>query len=1003
MNNAQTEREARVLELTQIIRGASRELETLTAGELDAFTDDTGRPWLLRPAQERLLDSEAALRRLAQTLEDERARLLAAQRVARLGSWETIPQTLTTIWSEETHRIFETNPNTFQPTHAAFLERVHPEDRVRVDAAFASSLTQPGQCVIEHRVVFPNGAVKVVEERWETIFDAKGLAQRVIGTCQDITERVRAEESLRASQSLLRFAGHAARLGGWMLELPDKLTWSDEVCEIHDLPRGRQPTLEESMGFYLPENRAEIGALVGRCAAEGVPFDVEMAMKTATGRDIWVRALGEAGRDAQGRIVRVQGGVQDITERKLAQQELHRINRALRMLSDSNAALVRATGEQQLLEQVCRIVVEVGGYRMSWVGYPQDDPARTIAPQAFAGHDEGYLSQLQVSWSAEVREGLGPAGTTIRKGEVTVSRDLANDPTFVWREEALKRGYRSVVCLPLRDKDHTFGLLGLYSSELSGSQAHELRLLQELADDLAFGIVNLRRRRQQMQAEQQLAQQAALLDHATDAIFVLDLQRRVTFWNQGAQRLFGAPPRESIGAPIELLFTDGNARHLVAESMAAVLAAGAWAGEVHRRTHEGRALTVQARWTLLREPSGAPRAVLAIETDVTEKKKLENQFLRAQRMESIGTLAGGIAHDLNNVLTPILMSVEVLKSAINDPNDLEVVEMLQRSARRGADLVKQVLTFARGVEGQRVAVQPLVVLKEIEGIVRDTFPKNVVCELRGARGCWPVSGDPTQLQQVFMNLVVNARDAMVAGGRLTLSLENVQLDEVFAETNPDAQPGDYVLACVGDTGAGIAPELHELIFEPFFTTKALGHGTGLGLSTTQAIVKSHGGFLTLSSEPERGTIFKVYLPALKLAQAAAEPLSESALPRGAGELVLVVDDEVAVRHVARRTLEKYGYRVVAASNGAEGVAAFARQSKEIALVVTDMSMPIMDGAAMVAALRTIDPRVRVIGSSGLRATGPGRAFEEELTFFIPKPYTAGTLIEAVHLALHPRG
>jgi PAS domain S-box-containing protein len=388
--------------------------------------------------------------------------------------------------------------------------------------------------------------------------------------------------------------------------------------------------------------------------------------------------------------------------------------------------------------------------------------------------------------------------------------------------------------------------------------------------------------------------------------------------------------------------------------------------------------------------------------DLTERKKLELQFLRTQRMESIGTLAGGIAHDLNNSLAPIMMSLELLRMQFPDSASQELLAIISASAQRGADMVRQVLSFARGVEGLRMEVQVKHILSEIQKIVNDTFPKNIQVVTVIPSDLWTVIGDPTQLHQVLLNLCVNARDAMPRGGRLTLTASQLTLDEHYASLSlhPDAKPGAYIFIQVRDGGTGIPPDVVEKIFDPFFTTKEIGKGTGLGLSTSLAIVKSHRGFIRVYSELGKGTEFKVYLPAQTESspEAAAELAAE--MPRGHGELILVVDDEIAVRQITQQTLEAFGYRVVLAADGAEAIAIYALQGSEIAVVLTDMMMPIMDGPATIHVLCRMNPTVRIIGASGLSSNGQiVRSTNASVSHFLPKPYTAEMLLKALKQVL----
>ncbi|HSI07842.1 MAG: response regulator [Rariglobus sp.] len=397
---------------------------------------------------------------------------------------------------------------------------------------------------------------------------------------------------------------------------------------------------------------------------------------------------------------------------------------------------------------------------------------------------------------------------------------------------------------------------------------------------------------------------------------------------------------------------------------------------------------------LLRDAAGEARYFIAVIADITERKELEQQFLRAQRMESIGTLAGGIAHDLNNLLAPIMMGVELLRFGKLDPKMAHMVDNMERSAKRAASLVRQVLSFARGVDGVRAPIQVLHIIQEVEGIIGSTFPKNIVLENSHGPDLWPVVSDPTQLNQVLLNLCVNARDAMPAGGQLTLRAENIVLDEHYAVMNRGAVAGSYVVVEVTDTGCGIPKEIVDRIFDPFFTTKEPGKGTGLGLSTVLGIVRSHGGFVHVYSEPGKGTTFRIYLPAhLDGREGEVSLASPERLPEGSGELVLVVDDEISILDITRQTLEAFRYRVLTAEDGAQAIGLYAQQSSEVAVVITDMMMPTMDGAMLIAALRRINPAVKIIAVSGLNnnshtanAAGNGGGH------FLTKPYTAEELL-----------
>jgi len=500
-------------------------------------------------------------------------------------------------------------------------------------------------------------------------------------------------------------------------------------------------------------------------------------------------------------------------------------------------------------------------------------------------------------------------------------------------------------------------------------------------------------------AEEQIAQQAALLDEARDAIIVRDIEGKILFWNKGAERVYGWTRHEVVGRNVtDVLHTT---RQTLEEISEVTVSRGEWHGELQHLTRDRRKLTFEVRCSLIRDGQGRPQSILAINSDITERKNIEAQFMRAQRMESVGTLAGGIAHDLNNILAPIMMSIEVLKQRAADSQSTNILETIGENAKRGADIVRQLLSFARGIEGERIEVDPKDLVKNTETIIKDTFPKNIRLDLFVPNMCWKISGDATLLHQVLLNLCLNARDAMPHGGKLYLSVENAVLDQQFAERHLEARPGRYVIMHVTDSGTGIPSAVVDKIFEPFFTTKEVGKGTGLGLSMVLAIVKSHGGFVNVESKPGQGTTFRVYFPALEISSEARKDSSVlPSLPQGKGETVLVVDDEPSVLVVTTQTLTAFGYRALTASNGAEAMTVYMGHRDEIAAVLTDMAMPVMDGPATIRALRDLDPAVKIIVASGSASIGTvSQTPDVGVRHFLAKPYTAGTLLKMLRTVL----
>ncbi|MBA2272251.1 MAG: PAS domain S-box protein [Chthoniobacterales bacterium] len=498
-------------------------------------------------------------------------------------------------------------------------------------------------------------------------------------------------------------------------------------------------------------------------------------------------------------------------------------------------------------------------------------------------------------------------------------------------------------------------------------------------------------------AERTMREQAEMLNLAQDAIVIRGYDRVITYWNKGAERLYGWTAQEAIGQPVDILY-DGRGENEAAKQT--LEASDEFQGEVHQIAKDGRSLTVNVRKNVMRNSDGTPRSVLSIATDLTEHKKLESQFLRAQRLESIGTLASGVAHDLNNVLAPIVMSAPLLRDDVDSALKNKIIDTIEKSAERGAQIVKQVLTFARGVEGERVMLDPRHLIKEMAQIVEETFPKGIEVTTRYAEDLDLVEGNPTQLHQVLLNLAVNARDAMPAGGKLVLAAENFEVDEHYAAMTPGTKPGPHVLINVSDTGTGIPPHVIEKMYDPFFTTKEIGKGSGLGLSTVLGIVKSHGGAVNAHSTPT-GTSFRVLLPATPGASQLTNAENAAELPRGRGETILVVDDEVAIREVAQVLLAKSGYHVLLADDGPSALALYAQQHEQIALVLSDFLMPIMNGLALARIIRKMNPDAKIIMSSGREEDcGAADLAPIGIAACLTKPYTQATLLRTFDRVLH---
>jgi two-component system cell cycle sensor histidine kinase/response regulator CckA len=503
--------------------------------------------------------------------------------------------------------------------------------------------------------------------------------------------------------------------------------------------------------------------------------------------------------------------------------------------------------------------------------------------------------------------------------------------------------------------------------------------------------------------DKQLADLKFALDEAA-IVATTDQKGRITYVNDKFCEISKYSRDELLGEDHRIINSGYHSKDFIRDIWMTIANGRVWRGEICNRAKDGSIYWVDTTIVPFLDAGGKPFQYTAIRYEVTKRKLAEEHLLRAQRLESIGTLAGGIAHDLNNVLSPILIAVDMIDQGGKDPQTSRWTGMIRENAQRGAELIKQVLTFARGAVGDRVPTQVRHLLKDMINVLKEIMPKNVSVNFDIQSDLWPVHADPNQIYQAVMNLCINGRDAMQAGGVLTLTASNLEIDENYAQINPLAVPGSYILITVADSGHGMTRDVIERIFDPFFTTKEVGKGTGLGLSTAQTIIAAHKGFINAYSEPGKGARFSVYLPAMADSAVTDRSGKSTEVPRGNGELVLVVDDEGDMRTIAQATLEKHGYRVITAIDGTDAVAAFARNKGEVAIVLTDMAMPFLDGIGTIRAIRHIEKDVRFVAMSGLMDGGTAADIDAlEIHGVLSKPFTTDQLLATLAQALGKGG
>ena len=768
----------------------------------------------------------------------------------------------------------------------------------------------------------------------------------------NITERKLAEETLRYSESSMAAAQRIAHVGSWEMELTSSTAhdanpvhWSDELFRIAGYePGGVDPSVSLVFQLVPEDEHALMRDAIADAIALHKPYSIVHRLIQPNGEE---RVLHEAAQvffdEKTGQPLKMVGTTQDITERNKIEKQL------LWKTAFFEAQVHSALDGILIVDSKGDKIIQNQRMAELW----------NIAPE-FAGDVD---DRRQLEW---------------------VTKQVANPTQFAEKIVYLQAHPREISRDEIELVDGR--IFDRYSAPVQDVDGKYYGRIWSFRD-----ISKLKR------AESRFRR---LVDSNAQGVIFWNTKGEITGANDAFLCLGGFTRDDLEAGRINWLamtppeYAEVDRRCL--EKVAATGVCAPYEKEYIRK--DGSRVQVLIGVASFED---SPEEGVCFVADLSESKKLERQLLRAQRMESIGTLAGGIAHDLNNILAPILMSIDILKSDSDSPETTKILETIEVSAKRGADIVRQVLSFARGMEGERIEVQPTHLLKDLGSIIKNTFPKDIRLQFSIPNDTWTILGDPTQVQQILMNLCVNARDAMPHGGILSVGVENCVLDEQYAAMNLQAKPGRYVVISVTDSGTGMAPKILDKIFEPFFTTKELSKGTGLGLSTVLAIVKSHEGIINVYSEPGKGTTFRVYLPAMELSsEALAKQIVPISPPRGNGETILVVDDEASIRTITSQTLQAFGYHVLTATDGADAVSVYAEHKNEIAVVLTDMMMPLMDGTATIHALMRINPAIKIVAASGLATDGSAaKVFADGVKHFLTKPYTAGTLLKTMRAIL----
>ncbi len=811
-------------------------------------------------------------------------------------------------------------------------DTIHPEDRAHTVRACLDATRRGEPHDLEYRMVAADGHAIWFRDIVSLVTEGEEIVG-LRGIMVDITKAKEAETALRRSEVLFRELANAMPQMVWAARPDGTIDYVNQrVANYSGLPAGSVAS-KAWKAMIHPQDLADTMSVWGAAIRTGKPYEAHLRMRGLDENYRWYLARAQPAHDEAGEIVRWFGTCTDLDDELRIKNELTQAQRVARLGSWS---LDLRTGQRFWSDEL---------YRLFGLPAAENPPSLDSMLKILHPDDrESYLAE---------RTSILATG---------VPHDRSYRIIRPGGDERIVQLHAAV------EKDENGQILRIHGA----------------AQDVTEAKL----------AQQHLQEQADLLDLSRDAIVVRDLDNHVRFWNCGAERIYGWTAAEVMGRSV-LDFAFAETSEFLAAKRT-LLETGHWTGHLRQIRKDGATITVDSRWTMVRDDQGQPKSVLVVSTDITERQKLEGKLQRSQRLESIGTLASGVAHDLNNILVPILMVAPLLRGEIDQAEREKFLDIVQSSAERGASIVKQVLTFARGADGSRILLQPIYLLQEIARIAENTFPKSITVRTRYHEAVRTLEADPAQLHQILLNLAVNARDAMPEGGVLTLALDNFDVDQSYADSIPQASTGPHVILQVTDTGIGISRDLFDKIFDPFFTTKEIGVGTGLGLSTIAGIVRGYGGFVNVYSEPGF-TSFKVFLPTASASEARPEPRP---FLRDRGCTILVVEDDPGVRSVTRAILVRQGYSTLVAASGTEGASLFARHSEEIAAVITDISMPGMDGLTLVRTLRQMRPTIRIILATGHDEDCTSEAVRTlGVEACLPKPFTRQTLLTTLERVL----
>lgn len=947
------------IKLGEVVIGAV----VIAVGEAGYFQDDEIR--LMSAVANDLAfaiesqQKEQQRRETEKALHASEAGMAAAQRIAHFGSWELDLEEGAHVdanrlcWSDEMFRIAGFEPGSVEVTNELFFQLVPPEEHEAIRQAVASAVGQGHQYSIVHRLIRPSGEVRMVHETAQLFLDEEtGLPVKMVGTAHDITDRNRGEAEIQRTTDLLTAVADGTPDAVFVKDLKGRYLLFNEAAARFVGRPAAEVIGQDDTAIFGPAEALMVMESDRRVMVSGLVQTAEEVL-TADGTTRIYQATKAPHRDRQGNIVGMIGISRDITEGKQSEEKVRQSEASMaaaqRIAKVGNWDWNIVTGELYWSDQVFALF-----------GLPvcESDPIP-------------YVTFLNAVHPAD-RE---------RTQKAVEDALAAGTPYNIEHRVLLADGRVRVM--------HELG--EVLRDDVSGRALHMTGTVQDITE--------------RKQAEETLQLLSSAVEQSKESIVITDAQPDlpgpcILFVNPAFTQMTGYTSQEVVGKTPRMLQGPRTDKEVMKRLRHNLTHGETFEGDTINYRKDGTEFHMEWQIAPIRNASGEVTHFVAIQRDVTERQKHRRLALRSQRLESLGTLAGGVAHDLNNALAPIMLGLDLMR--MRYPQECAIIDVFETSARRGADMVRQLLTFASGAEGARISIQPSHLVAELESMMKASFPKNIRVVIAAEHGLPTVLGDATQVHQILLNLCVNARDAMPHGGILTVETQQMEVDAVYASAIPDAQPGHYVVLRVRDTGTGIPAEIIDRIFDPFFTTKDPDRGTGLGLSTVLGIVRGHGGFLQVYSQPGRGSTFAVYLPVHGTRAEDAPESQADAEFRGQGETILLVDDEPIVLEIGRLVLHRLGFTPLTATDGADGLIVLAQHRDEVRAIVTDLHMPHMDGLVFVRALRRLLPHIPVAIASGRMEETLSSEFKSlGVTQCLDKPFTENQLAEALKKLLVP--